>query len=77
MAPHIAYLNHRLCPQILQRILAEGSVFQVLRSEYGLRLTQAKEHVRRPGRSARDGAAEPCTFHRCAAHRVHGTLRHR
>ncbi|MEA3339084.1 MAG: GntR family transcriptional regulator [Chloroflexota bacterium] len=45
LALHIVYLNHRLCPQILQHNLAEESVFQLLRTEYGLNLAQAEEQV--------------------------------
>jgi GntR family transcriptional regulator len=45
LALHTVFLNHRLCPQILQHNLAEESLFQLLRSEYGLKLTQAKEQV--------------------------------
>jgi GntR family transcriptional regulator len=45
LALHTVYLSHRLCPQILQHNLAEESVFQLLRDEYGLRLTQAEEQV--------------------------------
>jgi len=45
LALHTSYLNHHLCPQILQHNLAEESVFQLLRSEYGLRLTRAREQV--------------------------------
>jgi GntR family transcriptional regulator len=45
LALHTVYLNHRLCPQILQHNLAEESLFQLLRSEYGLKLTQAKQQV--------------------------------
>ncbi|RLC99338.1 MAG: hypothetical protein DRI77_02980 [Chloroflexi bacterium] len=45
LALHIAYLNHRLCPQILQHNLASESVFQLLRTEYGLHLTRAEEQV--------------------------------
>lgn len=45
LALHTAYLNHRLCPQILQHNLAQGSVFQLLRDEYGLKLVRAEEQV--------------------------------
>jgi GntR family transcriptional regulator len=45
LALHTVHLNHRLCPQILQHNLAEESLFQLLRSEYGLRLTQAEQQV--------------------------------
>lgn len=45
LALHIAYLNHRLCPQILQHNLADESVFQLLCAEYGLRLARAEEQV--------------------------------
>jgi GntR family transcriptional regulator len=45
LALHTIHLNHSLCPQILQHNLAEESVFQLLRSEYGLRITRAEEHV--------------------------------
>ncbi|NIV40505.1 MAG: UTRA domain-containing protein, partial [Anaerolineae bacterium] len=45
LALHTVFLNHRLCPQILQHNLAEESLFQLLRSEYGMRLTQAKQQV--------------------------------
>ena len=45
LALHIVYLNHRLCPQILQHNLADESVFQLLCGEYGLRLTRAEEQV--------------------------------
>jgi len=45
LALHAVYLNHRLCPQILQHNLAEESVFQLLGSEYGLRLTRAEQQV--------------------------------
>ncbi len=45
LALHTAYLNHRLCPQILQHNLAEGSVFQLLRNKYGLKLKRAEEQV--------------------------------
>jgi GntR family transcriptional regulator len=45
LALHIIYLNHRLCPQILQHNLAEESVFLLLRRKYGLRLTHAEEQV--------------------------------
>jgi GntR family transcriptional regulator len=45
LALHTVHLNHRLCPQILHYNLAEESLFQLLRSEYGLRLTQAKQQV--------------------------------
>ncbi|MEE8391995.1 MAG: GntR family transcriptional regulator [Anaerolineae bacterium] len=45
LALHIVYLNHRLCPQILQHNLAEESIFQLLCSEYGLRLARAEEQV--------------------------------
>jgi len=45
LALHIVYLNHRLCPQILQHNLAGESVFQLLCGEYGLRLVRAEEQV--------------------------------
>jgi GntR family transcriptional regulator len=45
LALHTAYLNHRLCPQVLQHNLADESLFELLRSEYGLRLTQAEQQV--------------------------------
>jgi GntR family transcriptional regulator len=45
LALHTAYLDHRLCPQILQHNLAEKSVFQLLRSKYGLRIARANEQV--------------------------------
>jgi GntR family transcriptional regulator len=45
LALHIIYLNHRSCPQILQHNMAEGSVFQLLCGEYGLRLARAEEQV--------------------------------
>lgn len=45
LALHVIYLNHRLCPQILQHNLAEESVFQLLCREYGLRLVRAEEQV--------------------------------
>jgi len=45
LALHVAHLNHRLCPEILQHNLAEGSVFQLLRGEYGLNLAYAEEYV--------------------------------
>jgi len=45
LALHVVYLNHRLCPQILQHNLTAESVFQLLRNEYGLRLVQAREQV--------------------------------
>ena len=45
LALHTVYLNHRLCPQILQHNLAQESVFQLLRSECGLKLARAEEQV--------------------------------
>jgi GntR family transcriptional regulator len=45
LALHTAYLNHRLCPQVLQHNLAEKSMFQLLRSKYGLRIARANEQV--------------------------------
>ena len=45
LALHIIYLNHRLCPDILQHNLAEESVFQLLRTKYGLRLAHAEEQM--------------------------------
>lgn len=45
LALHTAYLNHRLCPQILQYNLAEASVFELLRDKYGLRIVRAEEQV--------------------------------
>ncbi len=45
LALHTAYLNHRLCPQVLQYNLAETSMFQLLRSKYGLRIVRANEQV--------------------------------
>jgi GntR family transcriptional regulator len=45
LALHTVYLNHRLCPHILQHNLAEESLFELLRSEYGLRLTNAEQQV--------------------------------
>jgi len=45
LALHIVYLNHRLCPQILQYNLAERSLFELLRAEYGLVLTRAEQQV--------------------------------
>lgn len=45
LALHIIYLNHRLCPEILQHNLAEESVFQLLRAKYGLRLAHAEEQI--------------------------------
>lgn len=45
LALHTVYLNHRLCPQILQHNLAQESVFQLLRDEYGLKIAQAEEQV--------------------------------
>jgi GntR family transcriptional regulator len=45
LALHVIYLNHRLCPQILQHNLAEESVFQLLRSEYDLKIAGAEEQV--------------------------------
>jgi len=45
LALHTAYLNHRLCPDILQYNLAEESMLDLLRSEYGLRIVRAEEQV--------------------------------
>ncbi len=45
LALHTAYLNHRLCPQILQYNLVEASVFELLRDKYGLRIARAEEQV--------------------------------
>jgi GntR family transcriptional regulator len=45
LALHTVHLNHRLCPHILQHNLAEESLFELLRSEYGLRLTHAEQQV--------------------------------
>jgi GntR family transcriptional regulator len=45
LALHTVYLNHRLCPQILHHNLAEESLFDLLRSEYGLKLARAEEQV--------------------------------
>jgi len=45
LALHTVYLNHRLCPQILQHNLAQESVFQLLRDEYGLKIARAEEQV--------------------------------
>jgi GntR family transcriptional regulator len=45
LARHIIYLNHRLCPQILQHNLAEESVFRLLRSKYSLKIDRAEEQV--------------------------------
>ena len=45
LALHIAYLNHKLCPQILQHNLAVISVFELLRDKYGLRIVRAEEQV--------------------------------
>ncbi len=45
LALHTVYLNHRLCPQILQHNLAQESVFQLLRDEYGLKIAQSEEQV--------------------------------
>ena len=45
LALQIIYLNHRLCPHILQHNLAEESVFILLREAYGLIPAQAEEQV--------------------------------
>lgn len=45
LARQTIYLNHRLCPQILQYNLAEESVFQLLRDQYNLLLAQAQQQV--------------------------------
>ena len=45
LALHTAYLNHRLCPQVLQHNLAQESMFQLLRGKYGLKLERAEEQV--------------------------------
>lgn len=45
LALHTAYLNHRLCPHILQHNLAEESLFTLLRNEYGLEPDQAEEQL--------------------------------
>jgi GntR family transcriptional regulator len=45
LALHVVYLNHRLCPHILHHNLADGSLFSLLRNEYGLNMTHAEEQV--------------------------------
>lgn len=45
LALHSVYLNHRLCPQVLHHNLAQDSLFNILREEYGLTLAHAEEQV--------------------------------
>ena len=43
LAVQTAYLPHRLCPNILQRDLANLSLIRILGKEYGLRLARAEQ----------------------------------
>ncbi len=45
LALHTSYLNYRLCPHILNHNLAQSSLFDLLRHEYGLTLARAEEQV--------------------------------
>ena len=45
LALHTIYLNHRFCPNILQRNLGHASVFELLRSAYDLTLAHAEEEA--------------------------------
>ncbi|MBU0495340.1 MAG: GntR family transcriptional regulator [Chloroflexi bacterium] len=45
LALHTVYLNHRLCPGLLQYNLAELSMLELLRTTYGLRIDRAEEQV--------------------------------
>lgn len=45
LAMHTVYLQHRLCPQVLHHNLAQESLFNILREEYGLMLVRAEEQI--------------------------------
>ncbi|MBN1178509.1 MAG: GntR family transcriptional regulator [Anaerolineae bacterium] len=45
LALHTVFLNHRFCPQVLHHNLADQSLFNILRQEYGLRIAHAEEQV--------------------------------
>lgn len=45
LAWQAVYLNHRFCPNILQRNLSQASVFELLRTEYQLTLPYAEEEA--------------------------------
>ena len=45
LAIHTAWLNHRLCPQILQYNLNETSLFSLLREVYHLKISKASQTI--------------------------------
>ena len=45
LALHTVYLNHRLCPQILNNNLSQSSLFSILRDQYQLKITKARQLV--------------------------------
>ena len=45
VALHTVYLNHRLCPGILNHNLSQVSLFSVLTDQYGINLAQAEEQI--------------------------------
>lgn len=45
LAIHTAWLNHRLCPQILGLNIAQSSLFTLLRENFHLKIEKAKQNV--------------------------------
>lgn len=54
LALHLVYLNHRLCPGILEYNLAQESLFRLLREQYSLTLARAHEDAYATLASARE-----------------------
>jgi GntR family transcriptional regulator len=45
LALHTVFLNHRLCPRILDHNLSQESLFNILTDQYGITLSQAEEQI--------------------------------
>ncbi len=45
LAIQVTWLPHHLCPNLLQHDLATGSLFDILRNTYGLRLVRAETNI--------------------------------
>ena len=45
LALHTVYLNHRLCPGILDHNLSKESLFNILINQYGITLARAEEQI--------------------------------
>jgi len=45
LALHTVYLNHRLCPRILDHNLSKESLFNILMDQYGITLARAEEQI--------------------------------